>query len=405
MTVESTLEQSRRLLVIDDNREIHDDFRKIFIRAARPGALSEAKQAFFGEPADTFSGLHYEIDDAYQGQEGLDLVVHAIEQQRSYDMAFVDMRMPPGWNGLETVERLWRVDPALHVVICTAYSDHSWRDILARLGRNDRWLVLKKPFDTIEVEQLAAALTEKSRLLRERERYTHQLEEQVWKQTSDIRLAHEETIHRLVAASMYRDKETGEHIRRVGLLSAVLAEAAGWNKADVERIRLAAPMHDVGKIGIPDAILLKPSGLSAEERAVMETHTVIGERLLSGSTSPMLQMAREIALSHHERWDGDGYPMRLFQREIPESARIVAIVDVFDALTHDRVYRVAHTTRAATKSLRAGTGTHFDPDLMDVFLLTLPEIESVLRKHPDSPAVTLPDVAAGLECVAEQAVC
>ena len=311
---------------------------------------------------------------------------------------------------METVEQLWMVDPSLQIVLCTAYSDHSWQKILARLGRNDRWLVLKKPFDTIEVEQMTAALSEKRRLTNEREQYTLHLEAHVRQQTSEIRIAHEETIQRLVSASMYRDKETGEHIVRVGLMSAVLARAAGWKAADVECIRMAAMMHDVGKIGTPDSILQKPSTLTADERKIIEMHTVIGARLLSRSHSPMLQMAHDIALYHHERWNGHGYPTGLSKNDIPEAARIVAVVDVFDALTHDRVYRSVLTSHAAIEILQQESGKHFDPEVIALFMANLPEIDAVLRQYPDSlSSYDLPTgIEGGEECselLIEHAVC
>lgn len=399
-----------RILVVDDNRSIHDDFHKILDFDDHSPTLSDAVESFLGEPSSPTTRITYDIDDAYQGQEALDLVVRSIEQGRRYDVAFVDMRMPPGWDGMETVEQLWMVDPSLQIVLCTAYSDHSWQKILARLGRNDRWLVLKKPFDTIEVEQMTAALSEKRRLTNEREQYTQHLEAHVRQQTSEIRIAHEETIQRLVSASMYRDKETGEHIVRVGLMSAVLARAAGWKAADVECIRMAAMMHDVGKIGTPDSILQKPSTLTADERKIIEMHTVIGARLLSRSHSPMLQMAHDIALYHHERWNGHGYPTGLSKNDIPEAARIVAVVDVFDALTHDRVYRPALTSHAAIEILQQESGKHFDPEVIALFMANLPEIDAVLRQYPDSlSSYDLPTgIEGGEECselLIEHAVC
>jgi putative two-component system response regulator len=142
-------------------------------------------------------------------------------------------------------------------------------------------------------------------------------------------------------------------------------------------------MHDIGKIGIPDAILRKPGRLTAEEFEIMKTHTVIGEEILAGSKSPMLQMAQEIALAHHERWDGTGYPKGLAGPEIPESARVVAIVDVYDALTHDRVYRPASPEEDALTILQRGQGTHFDPALLPLFFSVLPEIDRIAEENPD----------------------
>ena len=380
---DSDFSPNRRILVVDDNHTIHHDFRKILVSECGSADLNHAADAFFGQTSVFKARMTDEIDDAFQGAEALEMVSASVREGRPYDMAFVDMQMPPGWNGLQTIEQLWQVDPCLQVVICTAHSDYSWQEILQRLGRNDRWLVLKKPFEAIEAEQITAALTEKRRLLQQRERQTHCLEKRVSLQTSDIRRAHEETVHRLVAASMFRDKETGEHIWRVGLMSAVVAQALGWNTTDTECIRMAAMMHDVGKIGVPDAILQKAAPLNSAERKVIETHTVIGGDLLSNSDSPMLQMAHRIALYHHERWDGTGYPTGLSGLEIPEAARIVAVVDVFDALTHDRVYRPALSIATALEFIQHGSGSHFDPHIVSLFLGSLTEIEAVQWKHPD----------------------
>jgi HD-GYP domain-containing protein (c-di-GMP phosphodiesterase class II)/CHASE1-domain containing sensor protein len=198
-----------------------------------------------------------------------------------------------------------------------------------------------------------------------------------------IRLAHEETIYRLVGASMCRDEETGMHVKRSGMLSEALALAAGWSESDAEILRLAAPMHDVGKIGIPDAILQKPGKLTAEEFEVMKTHSRIGAGMLEKSQSEILVMARDIALCHHERWDGSGYPLGLAAAAIPESARIVSIVDVFDALSNDRVYRPALPEDEVIKILTQGAGKQFDPRLLSVFLAHYRTMTNILRKYPD----------------------
>jgi HD-GYP domain-containing protein (c-di-GMP phosphodiesterase class II)/CHASE1-domain containing sensor protein len=198
-----------------------------------------------------------------------------------------------------------------------------------------------------------------------------------------IRLAHEETIYRLVGASMCRDEETGMHVKRTGMLSEALALAAGWSAADAETLRLAAPMHDVGKIGIPDAILQKPGKLTAEEFEVMKTHSRIGAGMLDKSQSEILAMARDIAMCHHERWDGSGYPLGLAGTAIPESARIVSVVDVFDALSHDRVYRPALPDDEVTKILMQGAGKQFDPRLLSVFLAHYKTMTNIVREYPD----------------------
>lgn len=209
------------------------------------------------------------------------------------------------------------------------------------------------------------------------------LEKTLREQTVALRRSQEEIIHRLVSASLYRDGETGMHIRRTGLLSGFLAKAAAWSASEAENLRFAAPMHDVGKIGIPDAILRKPGKLTAEEFEIMKTHSVIGAKLLAGSDTPMLKMAEEVALNHHERWDGGGYPNGLTGHAIPESARIVAIVDVFDALTHNRVYRPALSEEEALVIMRQGAGTHFDPMLLSLFFSHFEEICRLAAENPD----------------------
>lgn len=198
-----------------------------------------------------------------------------------------------------------------------------------------------------------------------------------------IRRAHEETIHRLLAASSFRDHETGAHLCRTGLFSEVLAREAGWDPVRAEQLRMAAPMHDVGKIGIPDAILRKPGKLTAEEFEIMKTHARLGAEMLAGSESAVVQLAQQIALSHHERWDGKGYPHGLAGPAIPESARIVAIVDVYDGLSHDRVYRPAFSQPEILSMLLEGSGTHFDPHLLECFLSVLPEVRGISEAHPD----------------------
>ena len=220
-------------------------------------------------------------------------------------------------------------------------------------------------------------------LLVEKRLRAEELQDRVRRQTTDVRRAQEEVIFRLLSATQCRDEETGAHVRRVGLISEVLARATGFSEAEADCIRQAAPMHDVGKIGIPDAILRKPGSLTSEEYEVMKTHTLLGAEMLANSTVPMLQMAEEIALGHHERWDGGGYPNGLVGDSIPECARIAAIADVYDALTHARVYKKALPEEKALAIMRAGAGSQFDPLLLAHFFLHLPEIRRILRENPD----------------------
>ena len=214
------------------------------------------------------------------------------------------------------------------------------------------------------------------------------LEEKVRERTWELEEAQIEILERLALAAEYRDDDTGAHTQRVGRLSAMLGRALGMSDVDVELIRRAAPLHDVGKIGIPDAILLKPGPLTDEEYEVMKTHTVIGARILSGNTSPHLQLAEEIALTHHERWNGTGYA-GLGGEDIPLPGRIVAVVDVFDALTHDRPYKEAAPVPLALEEIRRQSGRHFDPPIAAAFVelvasSELGESDAVSEAKPES---------------------
>jgi HD-GYP domain-containing protein (c-di-GMP phosphodiesterase class II) len=202
---------------------------------------------------------------------------------------------------------------------------------------------------------------------------------------SETALAHsqEETIMRLSLAVETRDQETGDHIERMGRYCAMLAEKLGWSEERCELIRIAAPLHDVGKISVPDSILLKPGQLTPEERLEIEKHAEVGHEILSGSDSPLLDLAAKIALSHHEHWDGGGYPNGLAFNEIPAEGRMAAIADVFDALTSQRVYRDAMTVEQALAIMAEGRGTHFDPDLLDVFFDSMAEVLEIREGHSE----------------------
>jgi putative two-component system response regulator len=185
---------------------------------------------------------------------------------------------------------------------------------------------------------------------------------------SEVDAAHAETVRRLSMAVEFRDKDTGEHTDRIGRHSRMLAGAAGLPADFTELIGHAATLHVVGKVAVPDAVLLKRGRLTREERAVIETHAEQGYRLLRGSSSKVLEMAASIAWTHHERWDGSGYPRGLAGHDIPVEGRIVALADVYDALTTDRVYRRAMPIERALAVMRDGRGSHFDPALLDLFL-------------------------------------
>jgi len=203
------------------------------------------------------------------------------------------------------------------------------------------------------------------------------LEQEVRRRTAQIRNREEEVALRLLSAAEFRDDETGAHIRRIGFYSALLSKKIGWSVEDVDNMRIASTMHDIGKIGIPDNVLLKPGKLSDDEYEVMKQHPIIGGKMLENSNARMINLAHEIALCHHEKWDGSGYPYGIAGADIPMSARIVAIADVYDALVHKRVYKPPIAEIAALDIMRSSRGRHFDPDLFDVFLDSLDEFREI----------------------------
>ncbi len=203
------------------------------------------------------------------------------------------------------------------------------------------------------------------------------LEEEVRKRTKQIRNREEEVALRLLAAAEFRDDETGAHIRRIGFYSVVLTKKLGWTPGEIDNIRIASTMHDIGKIGIPDSVLLKPGKLSDAEYEIMKHHAAIGGKMLADSNARMINMAHEIALYHHEKWDGSGYPEGLAGTEIPLSARIVAIADVYDALVHKRVYKPPIDEIVTLGIMKKSKGRHFDPDLIDIFFDSLNEFREI----------------------------
>ncbi|MFA5292218.1 MAG: HD domain-containing phosphohydrolase [Phycisphaerae bacterium] len=365
--------KNRRILVIDDKESIHEDFRQILSDVTHNDSLDRARTAVFGKESNDYS-VTFDVDCAFDGHEGLEKIIEANRQGNPYAVAFVDMRMDSNLDGIETIERLWKVQPKLQIVICTAYSDYSWSEIIDRLGEAERFLILKKPFDNIEVRQMACALTEKWELL-------NNLDSLVQERTSQITETRDIAVFVLASLAESRDPETGEHLERIRSYCHILAEElrknspyAEWiDDRFMEDLYRSSPLHDIGKIGIPDSILLKPGTLTDDEFEIMKQHSLIGAEALGNTIktatgASFLQMAADIARYHHERFDGTGYPDGLKSQEIPLAARIVALADVYDALTSSRVYKPAFRSEIAYTMIKEERGKHFDPLIVDAFL-------------------------------------
>ena len=279
------------------------------------------------------------------------------EEQRP-DLLLLDLNMPH-LDGFEVMKRIRAKSSSTSVktIVLTADSDPKTKHRALKQGAKD---FLTKPFDELEV------LLRINNLL-QTHFYGLLLEAKVRERTRDLIRAQMETLQRLSLAADYRDDNTGAHTRRVGRTSGLIADAMGEPQDFVGLIMEAAALHDIGKIGISDLILLKPGKLTEEEFSTMKGHTEIGAKILSGSSSPVLQLAEEIALYHHEFWNGNGYA-GIRGEDIPLSGRIVAVADFFDALTHERPYKEAWPVQVAVEAVTERNGTQFDPKVVDAFL-------------------------------------
>ncbi len=301
--------------------------------------------------------------------------------EHTADLVLVDYVMPE-MNGVEFV-RLLKTLPQykfVPVIMITIKKDAETRYAALDAGVAD---FLSKPVDVYEctarsknlltMRQQHIALQTKSNLL----------ESLVKAATTDIKAREKETLMRLARAGEHKDYDTAMHLQRMSLYSRAIAEAIGFNEEDTEIIELASPLHDIGKIGIPDSILLKKGPLDPEELKNMRKHPLIGYEILQDSPSKYLQKGGEIALAHHEKFDGSGYPYGLKGNDIPLSARIVAVADVFDALTSVRPYKAAWSIDKALEYIRDESGKHFDPELVKVMLSMRSVIEKIYNEHSD----------------------
>jgi len=306
-----------------------------------------------------------------------------------YDLILLDIDMPylDGFGVMAQLAPLY-VNDYMPILVLTADRSPKTRQQALQSGAKD---FASKPYDLIEVLTRIKNLLEVRLLYGERTHQAEILEEKVRERTRqldernrELELSRREVIRRLGRAGEYRDNETGQHVIRMSKFSFLLALEHGLDKYTAELILDASPLHDVGKIGIRDAILLKPGKLDADEFTVMKTHVDIGADLLGDHSSDLMKMAQSIAATHHEKWDGSGYPNGLKGNEIPLEGRICAICDVFDALTSSRPYKAAWPIDQAVSYVKEQAGKHFDPDLVTLFIKLLPDVLAIRQVHTDN---------------------
>ncbi|MCF8032325.1 MAG: response regulator [Desulfarculaceae bacterium] len=350
---------SRKVLVVDDeelNRELLEDL---------------------------LIPLGYEVTSAPDGQSALDMAA-----QDPPDVILLDVMMP-GLNGFEVARKLRQEAKTQNtpIVMVTALKAVEDRVKALESGAND---FLSKPVDKVELQATVASQMKVKAYHDFMEGYQSKLEAEVARRTMELRQAlgrlkqsSLDTIMRLARAAEYKDEDTGAHILRMSSYGAAIARQMELGDEVAQWILYAAPMHDVGKIGIPDHILLKPGPLDEDEWVIMKTHTTIGGQILSGAKAGYLKLAEIIALTHHERWDGAGYPHGYKGDETPLVGRIAALSDVFDALTSKRPYKEAFSVEKSMEIIKEDRGTHFDPDVVDAFFAIQSEILEIKQKFSD----------------------
>ncbi len=304
-----------------------------------------------------------------------------IYKEMTPDLVLLDLNMPH-LNGIQVMEQLNAIEQGsyLSVMVLTAQNVQATKIEALNAGAQD---FLSKPFDFLEVNLRIKKMLQIKSLTNQTKQQKDNLEVIVRERTKELQETRMETIYRLGRAAEFRDNETGLHVVRMSRISARLAQEIGLDKEECELILHASPMHDIGKIGIPDNILLKPGKLDHDEWKVMQTHSSIGAQILSRGRHKLTKLAKTIALCHHEKWDGSGYPNGLSGDKIPLTARIVSIADCFDALTSVRPYKQAWSFEETATEMDRVTGENFDPELMKSFQKILPEIWKIKESLPD----------------------
>lgn len=333
------LKYDAKILIVDDHFQNVELLEKILTRAGYHRIIStmESKQ---------FMSIYYDFKP---------------------DIILLDLHMPDvdGFELLSDIRKTMAEDEYIPILVLTADTNSDSKRRALSAGAND---FLNKPLDRGEVLLRIHNLLVTRRLHLKIKTHNQNLEVKVAERTKKLEQAQYEVLELMAKAAEFRDDATGKHTKRVGDLSKELAIYLGLDDLESESIRLAAPLHDIGKIGIPDSILLKPGKLTTEEFSIIKAHTLIGKEILSKNKFPILKMASEIAECHHENWDGSGYPYGLKGNEIPIVGQIVSIVDVYDALTHQRPYKKAWTIEETLIEIKLQSGKKFNPVLVEVFI-------------------------------------
>ena len=312
--------------------------------------------------------------------------VAELHRKNRYDLILLDLQMP-GMDGFEVMEKLKELEPEgyLPVLVVTAQPGHKLRALQA--GAKD---FITKPFDMAEVLARVHNILEVRILHEESRTYSDVLEQRVRERTADLQESYLEAIFAMTRAAEHKEEGIGPHVRRISYYSREVATLLGLDAELVDSIFFASPMHDVGKIGIPDSILLKPGPLTPAEREVMKGHAVIGARILGHSRSPYVRIGAEIALNHHERWDGGGYPSGTQGEEIPLAARVMQLCDIYDALRSERIYKPAFDHHKAVDIITHGDGRtmpgHFDPAVLAVFQRSHRTFREIFEQHSTEDA-------------------